>query len=911
MSLIEDDEYVDEESAIVSANFPPEVQHAIDQVLPSNDPLDQPDFNAVDYINSLFPTEQSLSNIDDVVNNMHCKIRTIDDEIRAVVRGQTNVGQDGKEALEEAQKVIRQLFVHIKDIKAKAEQSEEMVKEITRDIKQLDCAKRNLTSAITTLNHLHMLVEGVDSLQILTKKRHYGDIVMPLQAVIEVMEHFRNYTDIPQIRELGEEVSRIRAALAEQITADFKEAFSGPNAKNFTPNRQLAEACLVISVLDPKVKRELLKWFIGLQLAEYTHLFQESQDTAWLDKVDRRHAWLKRHLVEFEEKFGPMFPTSWEVSERIAVEFCHITRNELSKIMARRKGEIDVKLLLYAIQRTMNFETLLSRRFSGVTIEEKEKSWSRNAKKEVAESGNPFEEPDSNSTNPFEEVAGNDNPEKMDLTALPRIKPRVSPFQGIISKCFEPYLYIYIESVDRNLAELMEQFQEELKKKVQQGAEPGSGGGHGEGVLSTCADLFIFYKKCLVQCAQLSTGQPMLDLAGTFQKYLREYALKLLQNNLPKISTPGSLTSMSSLTRDFRDLSKSGLMQNFHSLLKEGEVTRYTRDEQEKVCSILTAAEYCLDTTQQLEEKLKEKVDTPFCDKINLSAEQDMFHRVISNCIQLLIQDLESACEPALTTMSKIQWVSIETVGDQSSYVTAITGHLKQTVPAIREYLASSRMYFTQFCIKFAMSFIQKFIQHIYKCKPISTVGAEQLLLDTHMLKTVLLDLPSIGSQVNRKAPASFTKVVVKGMTKAEMLLKVVMAPSAPAKAFVEQYVKLLPESDVTEFQKVLDMKGLKRNDQNSMAEMFRSQQAIHTSPSWGGIASEGLQVKEKGDEDSESSTKGPAQYPQKTDGATTGDPGASQSAAINYNASPVGVGSPEQESSRIKRLEKLIKKRI
>jgi hypothetical protein len=62
-------------------------------VLPSNDPLDEPDFNAVDYINSLFPTEQSLSNIDDVVNNMECKIHTIDDEIRTVVRGQTNVGQ--------------------------------------------------------------------------------------------------------------------------------------------------------------------------------------------------------------------------------------------------------------------------------------------------------------------------------------------------------------------------------------------------------------------------------------------------------------------------------------------------------------------------------------------------------------------------------------------------------------------------------------------------------------------------------------------------------------------------------------------------------------------------------------------------------------------------------------------------
>ncbi len=28
------------------------------QVLPSQDPLDSPDFNPVDYINQLFPTEQ-------------------------------------------------------------------------------------------------------------------------------------------------------------------------------------------------------------------------------------------------------------------------------------------------------------------------------------------------------------------------------------------------------------------------------------------------------------------------------------------------------------------------------------------------------------------------------------------------------------------------------------------------------------------------------------------------------------------------------------------------------------------------------------------------------------------------------------------------------------------------------------
>ena len=56
-------------------------------------------------------------------------------------------------------------------------------------------------------------------------------------------------------------------------------------------------------------------------------------------------------------------------------------------------------------------------------------------------------------------------------------------------------------------------------------------------------------------------------------------------------------------------------------------------------------------------------------------------------------------------------------------------------------------------------SFIPRFINTLYKCKAVSTVGAEQLLLDTHSLKTVLQDLPSLGSQVGRKAPARFESI--------------------------------------------------------------------------------------------------------------------------------------------------------
>src|SRR5690349_17350314 len=91
----------------------------------------------------------------------------------------------------------------------------------------------------------------------------------------------------------------------------------------------------------------------------------------------------------------------------------------------------------------------------------------------------------------------------------------------------------------RNLTELIDRFMESYRQQQQRGGggrtAPGvEEGEEGSNILSSCADLFVYYKKCMVQCSQLSTGQPMLLLTRTFQKYLREYAQKMLNSNLPK-----------------------------------------------------------------------------------------------------------------------------------------------------------------------------------------------------------------------------------------------------------------------------------------------------------------------------------------------------------------------------------------
>lgn len=130
-----------------------------------------------------------------------------------------------------------------------------------------------------------------------------------------------------------------------------------------------------------------------------------------------------------------MFPVDWEVSERITIQFCLLTRDSLAALMQKRRTEIDVKLLLFAISKTQQFELLLAKRFNGLILASMSITKGSRPPKIV-----PIDDKPVNSTDADASQIGN------------------SPFIGLIGICFEPFLDIYTDSIDRNLAELIERF---------------------------------------------------------------------------------------------------------------------------------------------------------------------------------------------------------------------------------------------------------------------------------------------------------------------------------------------------------------------------------------------------------------------------------------------------------------------
>jgi len=85
------------------------------------------------------------------------------------------------------------------------------------------------------------------------------------------------------------QVEETKKILAKQINDDFKSSLGSESSKTFVPTKQLAEACLVVDVLNEEVKVNLLKWLVNRELQEYGMIFGDGEEGAWLDKVDNRY----------------------------------------------------------------------------------------------------------------------------------------------------------------------------------------------------------------------------------------------------------------------------------------------------------------------------------------------------------------------------------------------------------------------------------------------------------------------------------------------------------------------------------------------------------------------------------------------------------------------------------------------
>ncbi|GBF60474.1 vacuolar protein sorting-associated protein [Trichophyton mentagrophytes] len=693
--------------------------------------MEATDYNPIEHLNAIFSHPSTLAAVPKTSQVLKVYQDELDEDISTLMKAQAASNLESVERIRNAKEDMAELFKKIEEVRERALKTEQAITAMTADIKQLDNAKGNLTLSMTTLKRLQMLTTAYEQLKALSKSRQYRDCAQLLQAVIQLMAHFKSYRSIDQIATLSRNVADIQRELLEQVCEDFEIIF----AKGETAQKRniLAEGCLVMEALGDMAKSRLITWYCNTQLREYRQVFRGNEEAGSLDNISRRYSWFKRMLKTYDEEHMTIFPASWKVNEVLANIFCEGTRDDFKGILSRsvRSGQtMDVNLILSCLQESLDFEQYLDRRFTNA---------SRASTDTFASSETPI-------------------------------------FSQTISEAFEPYLSLWVSAQDKQLDTLIRKYREQPIKPEDEEYSP-------QLVVHSSTELFTFYRLSLAQCAKLSTGNSLAELTKVFARYLDQYAQQVLLHYIS--DRPGNQAS--SKLPSCEDLTM-----------------------------VLNTADYCYTTCNQLEDKIRSKIDEPFKQQVDLQSQADSFMGIASAIVRLLVRKVDVGLEPAWREMRNTSWSAQDGVGDQSPYVEVLLSNLKSISDETLGML-HKQQYQRAFADNLVEHTSTSYISNIYQCKPVSEAGAEQMLLDSYGIKTGLTGLLS-------PAPTAFIKRVHQSFQKIDTLLKTLQVRAVPPEALVQAYLIHIADRNDNNFRKILDIKGIRsKQEQNRLVELFQA----------------------------------------------------------------------------------------
>lgn len=389
-------------------------------------------------------------------------------------------------------------------------------------------------------------------------------------------------------------------------------------------------------------------------------------------------------------------------------------------------------------------------------------------------------------------------------TSLDEILRTVSlpatPVQSI-SSAFEPHLGIFVDAQDKALADMLAPHRNpKTRGSLDTASRPAaatsithtsiSAEGHEEPapiVLPSSSELFFFYAQSLDQCAKLSTDQALFDLYGVQKKWLRIYAEEVLSARLKRSQTTA----------------------------RKSTESRVDVTELQQACLLINTADYCQRTALELEDKIKEKVTEQLAGEVTLQSEWDLFMSVISGAINWQLRELEGACDGAFMTMSRVNWSTVNQVTGHSPYVNDLVETVSLVFESIK-LLVEEKKYLRNFLDKAWSIILTRFTNALVRSRPLGEIGAEQLLIDLGVIKASLLKLP--GEVLST---SGFSRTLTKATTRLEALLKVIVTPIDPAEGFILNYILLVGDASFSNFQKILDLKGTPKAEQNSLLDSF------------------------------------------------------------------------------------------
>jgi hypothetical protein len=362
---------------------------------------------------------------------------------------------------------------------------------------------------------------------------------------------------------------------------------------------------------------------------------------------------------------------------------------------------------------------------------------------------------------------------KVDLTQLQKAVQHVRTFEQhllqklppnpalqAMSQSFEPFLSHFVHAHDEDLVK----FHTRLPTKLT------IGDFDNQNVLFSAPELIQVFYDMMNDIAELTHGRPLVELAAVLCRHLGSYS-KYLNERIPKMGKKPLGTF-----------------------------------EMRTLCAIINTADCLNIATSDMADQFRRRVHPYLGEEIIFDSAQQDFLVQISIAIGRQHLSVTTTIEPSWIAMNDVNWTTLKSVGDYSSYVGKIQKVLYDVMTNMRTYTRNKSHYLT-LVNRLIHSIVQRFSESIQKIRPLGEIAAEQLRVDLEALRSSLFDL---GRSQNR---SSFATFLASEVAPIENMLKCIQVPAQPVSIFVQNYLLVMADNDELRFIGMLDIKGIKKSD--------------------------------------------------------------------------------------------------
>eukprot|EP00796_Vickermania_ingenoplastis_P009703 gene9704-6800_t len=455
---------------MTQTSLPPEVEDVLGLVHQPQDQFDAPGFVVENYINSHFSDRSMLHSFDAFFIETKDQLNQKKHSLFAAVYAETHNSVSSDDRVTKIKDTVSVLRNRVGEIRGRASASEETVQELSSHIRELDIAKSHLTSSINTLRSIELWMLQLQIMFASFNSRKYVQARDALQEALRYQTYFSSIVAMPRVKDLND----WQEQQCSEMEYYIRNSVFGEVNWEVIDEKELAEVCALADLLDESSRNKIRDRFIEKALDTYNTRFKRGTEDAKLERTERRYVYIRTLLEHFESMFKNVFPRRWCVPQELCVSFCLRTKEELDYQLRESSGKIDVVILTYVIQKTIDIEKDLTQMMA----------WK-------------------------EDFTGRDS--------LPLYR-----YNGLVLSAFKEHMHLFVQNEDQLMKAALD-----AHPLMGEGESAASGWNTGEDecvragtVLPLAEDMFIFISQSLKRSLRISQSDVLLEMSGVWRKYL-------------------------------------------------------------------------------------------------------------------------------------------------------------------------------------------------------------------------------------------------------------------------------------------------------------------------------------------------------------------------------------------------------